>query len=518
MDALSERTSRLISAADLASIPDFKLGQATVSPSRRTLSGPGGAANLQPRVMQVFVLLAENAGRVVSRETLFERCWGGVYVGDDSLNRVVAAVRKICADVAAGGFEIETIPKTGYRLTGAIPEVANPSGDWLIGGLTRRQLTSAAAGIVALGGIGGWAVFKSREERRFEQLLRDGDHALAGEENLFRPDRALRAWEAAVRIHPDNPRAVGRLALAQSYFALEGNPGTSDALVTSAVQNAKKALALNPVEPNALLAMFELQGSTRDWWSRDRLLRKVIAADPQNGGAMSELASLLQATGLCRESWNWNERILILAPLSKFCLGSRALKLWIFGKLPDADNVVNQLRAQFPSSNWIWSLRFLLYALTRRAPAAQAMLQNDPAMLRAGPETFMWRSCLDALAWNAPDTIAKARAASLSAARVSGDLAGQGMMVLCALNDVDSAFEIANAYFLSRGAVFRQSQRSYGREPADALHRINTKWLFMPPCKNMRNDQRFLPLCEGIGLVEYWRRRGLQPDYMRLDR
>jgi DNA-binding winged helix-turn-helix (wHTH) protein len=47
--------------------------------------------------MQVLVVLADAAGHVVARRTLFERCWGEVYVGDDSLNRVIAALRKIVA-------------------------------------------------------------------------------------------------------------------------------------------------------------------------------------------------------------------------------------------------------------------------------------------------------------------------------------------------------------------------------------------------------------------------------------
>ena len=52
--------------------------------------------------MQVLVVLADAAGQVVTRETLFNRCWGGVYVGDDSLNRAVAAVRKRGRPSAAG--------------------------------------------------------------------------------------------------------------------------------------------------------------------------------------------------------------------------------------------------------------------------------------------------------------------------------------------------------------------------------------------------------------------------------
>lgn len=266
------------------------------------------------------------------------------------------------------------------------------------------------------------------------------------------------------------------------------------------------------------MALWELQGSTLDWWDRDRRLRRIVAIDPTFDTALAELASLLMATGMCRESWDWNERLLRLTPLSELCLGRRAQKLWIFGRLADADNVINQARAQFPTSRWISFNRFLLYSFTGRAGAAQAMIESDPEMLRVGPERLMWGASLDALVRRSPESIGKARDACLTAAQSSAELAGYAMMVLCGLSDVDSAFQIADGYLLSRGPVVRRGKRGYVPETSDALPRINSWYLFWPPCKNMRADSRFSQLCEGIGLVEYWRRRGVQPDYLQLDR
>ena len=91
-----------------------------VSPSRRLVEGPGGHAHVEPLIMQVFLLLLDAGGKVVTRTELFDQCWGGVIVGDDSLNRAIAKVRRTGGQVAPGLFEIETIPRTGYRLTGEI--------------------------------------------------------------------------------------------------------------------------------------------------------------------------------------------------------------------------------------------------------------------------------------------------------------------------------------------------------------------------------------------------------------
>src|SRR3954470_8989025 len=111
----------MVTTAELAARDDFRVGNVAVSPPTRTVRGPSGSVDVEPRVMQVLVVLAEAAGQVVTRESLFNRCWGSVYVGDDSLNRAIAAVRRAAA-LAGGGFEIETIPRTGYRLTGAAPQ------------------------------------------------------------------------------------------------------------------------------------------------------------------------------------------------------------------------------------------------------------------------------------------------------------------------------------------------------------------------------------------------------------
>src|SRR5688500_3084571 len=70
--------------------------------------------------MQVFLMLLDARGKVVTREDIFEHCWGGDLVGDSSINRAVTYVRRIGETVAPGLFEIENIPRTGYRLVGGI--------------------------------------------------------------------------------------------------------------------------------------------------------------------------------------------------------------------------------------------------------------------------------------------------------------------------------------------------------------------------------------------------------------
>ncbi len=64
--------------------------------------------------MQVLVQLARNRGRVVSRQDLIDACWGGRVVGDEAVNRCIAAIRRLSE--AFGGFSVTTIARVGYKL------------------------------------------------------------------------------------------------------------------------------------------------------------------------------------------------------------------------------------------------------------------------------------------------------------------------------------------------------------------------------------------------------------------
>ena len=79
------------------------------------------------------------------------------------------------------------------------------------------------------------------------------------------------------------------------------------------------------------------------------------------------------------------------------------------------------------------------------------------------------------------------------------------------LGDLDTAFDVANGFLLSRGPLVLR--RSAGIRPlwVDAPQWRNTLGLFTPAAKAMRLDARFKPLCDELGLTQYWRERG-QPD------
>jgi DNA-binding winged helix-turn-helix (wHTH) protein/tetratricopeptide (TPR) repeat protein len=75
---------------------------------------------VEPKVMELFVRLAESPGRVVSKAELLDSVWAGVVVGEDSLTRAMSELRRALGDDARKPRIVETIPKRGYRLVPAV--------------------------------------------------------------------------------------------------------------------------------------------------------------------------------------------------------------------------------------------------------------------------------------------------------------------------------------------------------------------------------------------------------------
>jgi DNA-binding winged helix-turn-helix (wHTH) protein len=73
--------------------------------------------HLRPKAFDVIRHLAENAGRLVSKEELHDTVWPGVVVSDDSLVQCIRELRQKLGD--DGQRLIKTVPRRGYRLDSA---------------------------------------------------------------------------------------------------------------------------------------------------------------------------------------------------------------------------------------------------------------------------------------------------------------------------------------------------------------------------------------------------------------
>ncbi|WP_187470982.1 LpqB family beta-propeller domain-containing protein [Luteimonas viscosa] len=99
---------------------NFSAGEALVQPSLNRISIRGRVAQVEPKVMQVLVLMAERPGTVIARDTFLDTIWAGTVADDYLLNRAISELRKVFEDDPQTPRYIETIRKGGYRLVAPI--------------------------------------------------------------------------------------------------------------------------------------------------------------------------------------------------------------------------------------------------------------------------------------------------------------------------------------------------------------------------------------------------------------
>jgi DNA-binding winged helix-turn-helix (wHTH) protein len=90
---------------------DFELNSDT-----RMLVRGGEPIKLQPKVMDLLILLAQNHTRFVSKRELYERLWCGVHVSNASLVRLVRELRRALGDDGVSPRVIRTLHSRGYQL------------------------------------------------------------------------------------------------------------------------------------------------------------------------------------------------------------------------------------------------------------------------------------------------------------------------------------------------------------------------------------------------------------------
>ena len=123
-----------------------------------TVRGAAGEVRLEPKVMEVLLVLATYAGHVVRREEILNRVWPDVIVSEDTLSRCIYQLREKLRFVAGKSREddydpIQTLPKRGYRLCVVVeqsPKELRITGDRLLIELKRPTVLWLGSGLFVL--------------------------------------------------------------------------------------------------------------------------------------------------------------------------------------------------------------------------------------------------------------------------------------------------------------------------------------------------------------------------------
>ncbi|MGH9967721.1 MAG: winged helix-turn-helix domain-containing tetratricopeptide repeat protein [Pyrinomonadaceae bacterium] len=100
----------------------IRFGPFELKPQSGELRRDGTAIKLPPQPFKVLLLLAENAGQLVTRKELHEKIWGhDTFVDfDKGLNLCIAQIREALGDDAQSRRYIETLPRRGYRFIATV--------------------------------------------------------------------------------------------------------------------------------------------------------------------------------------------------------------------------------------------------------------------------------------------------------------------------------------------------------------------------------------------------------------
>ncbi len=156
---------------------DYRIGEWLIHPAINSMEREGETVHLEPKVMQVLLALAAEAGEVVTREQLRNIVWPDVFVGEDVLIRAISELRRAFSDDPRVPHTIQTVPKVGYRLITSVsvapPDPPNESSAPVAQQTDGFASAGAGAGEVSL--LPGIVPPASREAigdfRRFPVLL-----------------------------------------------------------------------------------------------------------------------------------------------------------------------------------------------------------------------------------------------------------------------------------------------------------------------------------------------------------
>src|ERR1700751_510655 len=101
----------------------YEFGPFRLEPAERKLRRGNEVVVLTPKAFDTLVLLVRNSGHLLEKDELIRALWPDSFVEEGNLTNNISLLRKALGDDPP---YVETVPKCGYRFTGAVRQLPCP--------------------------------------------------------------------------------------------------------------------------------------------------------------------------------------------------------------------------------------------------------------------------------------------------------------------------------------------------------------------------------------------------------
>lgn len=110
----------------------YEFGPFRLDLEERLLMRDGEPVPLTPKAFETLLVLIENSGKVLEKESMMRQVWPDTFVEEANLAVNISLLRKAMGNRPDGGPYIETLPRRGYRFAARVRDVTEEQPDMIM--------------------------------------------------------------------------------------------------------------------------------------------------------------------------------------------------------------------------------------------------------------------------------------------------------------------------------------------------------------------------------------------------